>query len=180
MCVVVAVRVERGAVFVEFIRVDFAVMVGEREHFVAGEFDSARLMHVHMSGGGRHHARIRWGDGVDDDLVGLSAADEEEDFGVRACAGLADFGFGAFADVVGAVAGILVGRGFGETGDDFAASRRRSSRFRKTAWSFLLLWVACDRESLVPRVRPPRIAKNLGISSEVSPGWLTRLERATF
>ena len=115
---VVAVRVERGAVFVEFIRVDFAVMVGEREHFVAGEFDSARLMHVHMSGGGRHHARIRWGDGVDDDLVGLSAADEEEDFGVRACAGLADFGFGAFADVVGAVAGILVGRGFGETGDD--------------------------------------------------------------
>ncbi len=46
---VVAVRVERGAVFVEFIRVDFAVMVGEREHFVAGEFDSARLMHVHMS-----------------------------------------------------------------------------------------------------------------------------------
>ena len=78
---VVAVRVERGAVFVEFIRVDFAVMVGEREHFVAGEFDSARLMHVHMSGGGRHHARIRWGDGVDDDLVGLSAADEEEDFG---------------------------------------------------------------------------------------------------
>ena len=66
-------------------------------------------MHVHMSGGGRHHARIRRGDGVDDDLVGLSAADEEEDFGVRACAGLADFGFGAFADVVGAVAGYWLG-----------------------------------------------------------------------
>ncbi len=103
---VVAVRIERGAVFVEFIRVDFAVMVGEREHLVPGEFDGARLVHVHMAGGDRHHARIRRGDGVDDDLVGLRAADEEPHIRVRLAAGLADLGLGLIAQFVGAVARI--------------------------------------------------------------------------
>ena len=40
MCVV-AVRIERGAIFIELVRIDLAVMVGERQHLVAGEFDGS-------------------------------------------------------------------------------------------------------------------------------------------
>ena len=120
---VVAVRVERGAVFVEFIRVDFAVMVGEREHFVAGEFDSARLMHVHMACACRDYAGILRCDGVDDGLVGLRATYQEENLRVRAGACFADFGFRAFADAVVAVTRILVLCDFADAFDDFRCCR---------------------------------------------------------
>ena len=58
MCVV-AVRIERGAIFIELVRIDLAVMVGERQHLVAGVC--------------RDHAGILRCDGVDDGLIGLRA-----------------------------------------------------------------------------------------------------------
>ena len=110
---VVAVRVERGAVVVELGGVDLAVMVGERQHLVPGGLDGAGLMHVDVPGGGGHRACIGGGDGVDDGLVGLGAADQEAHIRIRRAAGLADAGLGGFADGVGAVAGELRGvRGF--------------------------------------------------------------------
>ena len=67
-----------GAVLVEFGRIDFAVMVGERQHLVSGEFDGARLMHVHMACACRDYAGILRCDGVDYGLVGLRATYQEE------------------------------------------------------------------------------------------------------
>ena len=84
-----------------------------------GEFNGSGLMHIHMTGVRRHHAGVLRSDGIDDDLIGLRSSDQEEDLRVRASAGLLDFGLRTGADVVVAVAGILIMRGFGETGDDF-------------------------------------------------------------
>lgn len=120
---VVAVRVERGAVLVEFGRIDFAVMVGERQHLVSGEFDGARLMHVHMACACRDYAGILRCDGVDDGLVGLRATYQEENLCVRAGACFADFGFRAFADAVVAVTRILVLCDFADAFDDFRCCR---------------------------------------------------------
>lgn len=116
---VVAVRVEVRTVLIKLVRIDFAVMMGERQHLVPGAFDGARLMNVHMAGIGGHHAGVLRGDGIDDDLVGLRAADQKEDLGFRACACLTDFRLGGFADFVVAVAGILFRGGIPDALDDF-------------------------------------------------------------
>ena len=104
---VVAVRVEVRTVLIKLVRIDFAVMMGERQHLVPGAFDGARLMNVHMAGIGGHHAGVLRGDGIDDDL------------GFRACACLTDFRLGGFADFVVAVAGILFRGGIPDALDDF-------------------------------------------------------------
>ncbi len=109
---VVAVRIEGLAELVQFGRVHFAVVLGNREHLVPGELDGAGLVHVRMAGGDRDHACIRRGDGVDDDLVGLRAADEEPHIRVRLAAGLADLGLGLIAQFVGPVARIQMVVGF--------------------------------------------------------------------
>ena len=120
---VVAVRIERGAVLVELVRIDLAVMVGECQHLVAGEFDGARLMHVHMAGTCRDHAGILRCDGVDDGLIGLRATYQEEDLSVGAGTCLTNLGFRAFADAVIAVTRILVLRDLFDVFDDFRCCR---------------------------------------------------------
>ena len=120
---VVAVRIERGAIFIELVRIDLAVMVGERQHLVAGEFDGARLMHVHVAGVCRDHAGVLRCDGVDNGLIGLRATYQEEDLSVGAGACFANLGFRAFADAVIAVTRILVLRDLFDAFDDFRCCR---------------------------------------------------------
>lgn len=62
---------------------DFSIRGREREHLVACGFDGARLVDVNMSRGGAQHALMRAEQGGNDGGVGLRAAHEEVDGGVR-------------------------------------------------------------------------------------------------
>ena len=55
---VVAVSVERCAELVEFRGVHQPVVVGERQHFVAGILDGAGLVHIRMTGFDGDHAGV--------------------------------------------------------------------------------------------------------------------------
>ena len=85
---------------------------------MTGGLDGAGLMHVDVAGVRGHHSGVGRGDGVDDGLVGLGAADQEPHVGLGAGAGPADLLRGGGADVVGTVSGMLGGVGGGEAFQD--------------------------------------------------------------
>ena len=111
---VVAVRIEGLAEFVQFGRIHLAVVVGNREYLMAGELDGAGLMHVRMAGRDRDHACIRRCDGIDDDLVGLCATYQEPHVRIRLAASLANLRLGLFGKLVGAITRIQMIVGFGQ------------------------------------------------------------------
>ena len=81
-----------------------SVLLRERDHLVAARFNSARLMNGNVTGLGGQNPFAACKNRVNRDGVGLRAALEEEDAGLRRPAGLTDEAAGIFGKLILAVA----------------------------------------------------------------------------
>lgn len=83
---------------------NLSVLLRERDHLVAARLNCARLMNGNMTGLGGENPFVARKNRVNRDGIGLRAALEEEDAGLRRPAGLTDEAAGIFGKLILAVA----------------------------------------------------------------------------
>ena len=89
------------------IGVQFAVFMGQSDHFVPAGFDRAGFMCTDVACLGGDHALIRAKDRLDHGGISLGAADQKMDIGVRRIACFSYFGAGRLREFIGAVTGAV-------------------------------------------------------------------------
>ena len=100
---------------VQFGHGQFAIVARQRYHFMAGSLDGRGFVHVDMAGIDGDHGLVGTHHAINDGGIGLRAAHQEEDFGIRCAAGHAYLLLGLFAIYIKSIGCRRLGIGFHES-----------------------------------------------------------------